>query len=117
MGETDETQFTPLEIGVEYKVYGMMFYPTRTDLLICPENSKPLWVPSNIFNMLDDTLPVGWGVVMTERVEGYTDLHEAFGINAICGYLELIRSYKHYIGIMERDADELIKFYTYKLSC
>lgn len=117
MGETDETLFTPLETGVEYKVYGVMFYSTRTDLLLCPEGSKPLWAPSNLFYVLDDTLPADWGCVITEKTEGYADLREAFGVNAICGYLELIRSYKHYIGILERDPDELKKFYTYKLSC
>lgn len=116
MGETDETLFTPFETGVEYKVYGVMFYPTRTDLLLCPEGDNPLWAPSNIFDVLDDTLPDDWGCVIAEKTEGYSDLHEAFGINAICGYLELIRSYQHYIGILERDADELQKFYTYKLS-
>ncbi len=116
MGETEKTQFTLLEIGVEYKVYGVMFYPTRTDLLLCPEGSAPLWAPSNLFEILDDQFPNDWGCVITEKKEGYIDLYEAFGINAICGYLELVRSYQHYLGILEREPNELQKFHMQKLN-
>lgn len=116
MGETDKTEFTFLEKGRKYKVYGVMFYSTRTDFLVSPESSGPLWVPSNIFDIEDDTLPSDWGFIITEKKEGYADLHEAFGINALCGYLDLIRSYHHYIGILERDSDELKKFYIYKMN-
>ncbi|WP_152605913.1 hypothetical protein [Dickeya undicola] len=117
MGENDETEFSPLEKGVEYTVYGMMYYPLRTDLLVCPDGDAPLWVPSNLFDVLDDRLPSDWGCVITEKKGGYADLRDAFGINAICGYLELIRSYEHYIGILERDPSELQKFYSYKDRC
>ena len=117
MGETDETQFNPLEIGVKYKVYGVMFYPTRTDLLLCPEGSNPMWVPSNLFEVLDNELPSNWGCVIAEKTDGYFDLYESFGVNAICGYLQLVRSYQHYIGILEREPEELQKFYENKLSC
>lgn len=117
MGENDETEFSPLEKGVEYTVYGMMYYPLRTDFLVCPEGDAPLWVPSNLFDVLDDSLPSDWGCVITEKKDGYADLRDTFGINAICGYLELIRSYKHYIGILEREPGELQKFYSYKDSC
>ncbi|MGY2796770.1 hypothetical protein ACVWV0_000946 [Ewingella americana] len=117
MGETDKTQFNPLEIGVKYKVYGVMFYPTRTDLLLCPEGSNPMWVPSNLFEVLDNEFPSNWGCVIAEKTDGYFDLYESFGVNAICGYLQLVRSYQHYIGILEREPDELQKFYEYKLSC
>ncbi|AVX38423.1 hypothetical protein CS535_19645 [Yersinia massiliensis] len=116
MGETEETKFTPLEIGVEYKVYGVMFYSNRTDFLLCPEENMPLWVPSNLFEVLDDRFPNDWGCVITEKKEGYVDLYEAFGISAICGYLELVRSYQHYLGILEREPSELQKFYMYKTS-
>ncbi len=114
MGETDETEFAFLEIGKEYKVYGVMFYSTRTDFLVSPDHSGPMWVPSNIFDIKDDTLPNNWGCIITDKKEGYADLYECFGINALCGYLDLIRSYKHYIGILDREPEELQKFYTYK---
>lgn len=114
MGETDETTFSPLSIGEQYKVYGVMFYASRTDVLLSPEGIDPLWVPSNLFTVIDDALPADWGCVFTEKKEGYIDLYETFGINAICGYLELIRSYKHYIGILEGEAVELQKFHVYK---
>lgn len=117
MGETDETLFEPLKTGMEYKVYGIMFYTTRIDFLLCPEGENPLWVPSNIFNVLDDKLPPDWGFIITEKTIDYSDLYDAFGIISILGYFELIRSYQHYIGILERDAGELQKFHSYRLSC
>ncbi|HII4322191.1 TPA: hypothetical protein ACY4PR_003053 [Enterobacter cloacae] len=112
MGETDETDFSPLQIGQQYKVYGVMFYTSRIDFLVCPASGGPMWVPSNLFDVVDDEIPQGWGCVLTERSEGYADLSEAFGIHSICGYLELIRSYSHYVGILERDPEELKIFYS-----
>ncbi len=93
-----------------------MFYPTRTDMLLCPDGSNPLWVPSNIFEVLDNALPNNWGCVLTEKKDGYSNLYEDFGITAIFSYLQLVRSYQHYIGILESEPDELQKFYEYKLS-
>ncbi|EDU7996580.1 TPA: hypothetical protein ACF67X_004593 [Salmonella enterica] len=112
MGETDETDFSPLQTDQQYKVYGLMFYESRIDFLVCPSSGGPMWVPSNLFDVLDDEIPQGWGCVLTERTEGYTDLSEAFGIHSICGYLDLIRSYSHYVGILERDPEELKVFYS-----
>ncbi|MBV6817101.1 hypothetical protein KWG64_03995 [Rahnella sp. PD12R] len=115
MGENEETLFTPLKSGVEYNVYGLMFYSTRTDFLIYEEGSYPLWAPSNLFEILDDTLPGDWGCVITEKAEGYCELYDSFGINSICGYLELIRSYEHYVGIIEGADNELQKLHAYRL--
>lgn len=110
MGETDDTDFSPVVAEARYKVYGLMFYANRTDFLICPSINGPMWVPSNLFEILDDELPEKWGCVITENTKGYSDLFESFGIHAICGYFELVRSYDHYIGILEREPEALHLF-------
>jgi len=112
MGETDETDFSPLQPDQQYKVYGLMFYASRIDFLVCPSSGGPMWVPSGLFDVVDNEIPNGWGCVLTEKSAGYIDLYEAFGIHFICGYLELTRSYSHYIGILERDSEELKIFYS-----
>lgn len=110
MGETDKTVFSPLVAGTQYEVYGLMFYTNRTDFLVCPSNYLPMWVPSHLFKVLDDELPEKWACVMTENTKGYSDLFESFGIHAICGYFELVRSYDHYVGILEREPEALQLF-------
>lgn len=107
LGETDDTDFSPLVVGTQYKVYGLMFYANRTDFLVCPIQSAPMWVPSNLFSILDDALPEKWGCIFTENTKGYSDLFECFGIHAICGYFDLVRSYDHYIGLLEREPEAL----------
>lgn len=114
MGESDDTDFSPLSLGEEYEVYGLMFYKARVDLLVCPSSNGPMWVPSCLFDIINDEIPRNWGCVITEKSRDYSVLYEAFGIQSICGYLELVRSYKHYIGIIERDSDELKIFYSRK---
>jgi len=111
MGETDGTDFSPLLVGHQYGVYGLMFYSARVDFLICPSSSGPVWVPSNLFDVIDEKIPDKWGCVITEKSKEYSDLQESFGIQSICGYLELVRSFKHYVGILERDPDDLKIFY------
>jgi hypothetical protein len=110
MGELDETDFSPLLAGNHYKVYGLMFYTVRVDFLVCPPDGGPMWVPSDLFDVIDDEIPQGWGCVLTKSKEKYADLFESFGIHSICGYLDLVRSFDHYIGILERDPNELRLF-------
>lgn len=111
MGETDDTDFSPMAVGREYKVYGLMFYANRTDVLICPAQNCPMWVPMSLFDIVDDKLSEKWSFIATENTEGYSDLFESFGIHAICGYFDLVQSYDHYIGILEREPEALQQFY------
>jgi len=112
MGETAETDFSPLKKGIIYPVYGMMFYATRIDFLVCPKSAEPMWVPANIFDLIDDHIPSKWACRITEKAEGYKELFKLFGIISICGYEKLTHSYSHYLGILERNPDELCYFHS-----
>lgn len=111
MGENDQTSFTPLKEGNIYNVYGLMFYATRVDLLLCSNEFKPIWVPSDLFEILEHKLPQEWGCIITRYEDGYKNLNDMFGITSIIGYSMLIESYDHYVGLIERDFLELERFY------
>ena len=36
LGESNDTDYSFLEVGAEYTVYGLMFFNCRVDYLICP---------------------------------------------------------------------------------
>lgn len=112
-GETDSTEFSPLKIGGEYIVYGLMFLPSRVDFLVCPDSTGPYWMPSNLFEVVDTTLPA-WRVCLTGHSQAYQVLQAEFGITAIVGYDTLVSDYQHYIGILERDPDHLQRFFLEK---
>jgi hypothetical protein len=38
-------------------------------------------------------------------------LFDVFGITCVIGYASLAREYAHYVGLLERDASEMLRFY------
>lgn len=112
MGETDETDFSPLRTEHHYNVYGMIFYSSRVDFLVCPDPGGPMWAPSELFDVIDNTIPQGWGFITTQKYEGYSGLLMDFGIHSICGYKKLVESYSHYVGILERTSSDMEYFYS-----
>ncbi|WP_145574731.1 hypothetical protein [Yersinia alsatica] len=115
MGETDYTDFTFLKVDNEYLVYGLMFFPCRVDYLISPESNNPVWVPGDFFEILDNSLHSSWSICITHLDESYKLLHENFNIQVLIGYLELVTSISHYTGIIEREPDDLRKFFEEKI--
>lgn len=114
LGESEETEFSPLKIGSEYLVFSILSISGNLYFLVCGENEKPLWVPNALFVMIDSRIPDGWGLCITSAKEDYKILKEQLNIEAIFGYEELINEYFHYIGLLERDDRELLKFYREK---
>lgn len=113
LGETDETDFSPLVVGEDYIVYGLMFLRCRVDFLVCPDEAGPCWMPSQFFNVLDSALPP-WSLCLSERVSGYDNLLANFGIVALIGYRDLVEDYDHYVGMLERDPRHLQRFFEKK---
>lgn len=108
-GENDSTEFSPLVTGSRYVVYGIMI-SRRIDFLVCSTEQGPLWAPSELFDIEESTLP-SWKICLTLGAEGYSQLHDDFQISALLGYDELVEDYRHYLGILERDSEELVKFF------
>jgi hypothetical protein len=112
--ETDRTEFSPLRLGSEYLVYGLMFRARRVDFLVCPDSAGPCWMPSDLFKVLDPTIPP-WRTCLIRQTQGYRGLLEAFGITALIGYDALVSDYEHYEGILERDSVHLQAFFSEKM--
>ncbi len=112
-GETDKTEFAPLQIGDEYVVYGLMFRFNRVDFLVCADKTGPYWMPGNLFKILNSTLP-SWQICLPVQVPGYQELFATLGIVALVGYDDLVGDYQHYVGILERDPVHLQRFYVEK---
>lgn len=107
LGETDETDYSFLELGNEYIVYGLMFLSNRTDYLICPTNGNPIWIPANLCEIKDSNLPVNWSICVTRLNDDYKILYDDFKIQSLIGYSELVTSISHYIGLIERKVGDL----------
>ncbi|CNJ16087.1 hypothetical protein [Yersinia rohdei] len=114
LGETDNTDFTFLKVGHMYVVYGLMFFPCRVDYLISPEDNDPVWVPGDFFEIIDKKLHSDWSINITHLDENYKILYENFNIQVLIGYVDLVTSISHYIGILEREPSDLRKFYEEK---
>ncbi|NVZ70435.1 hypothetical protein [Pseudomonas costantinii] len=110
LGETDQTEYSPLVVGKSYAVYGLLFISDRVDYLVRTPDQPPFWVPGNLFDLADSGVPTGWEFCITHLRDGYKDLLAAFKINYIVGYPLLVNEYKHYVGLAERDPEEVRRF-------
>ncbi|HGJ5865746.1 hypothetical protein QE197_20635 (plasmid) [Arsenophonus nasoniae] len=114
--ETDETDYSYLKIGDKFRVYGIKFFPTRVDYLICNHygNRNPDWIPGNLFEVIDHTLPNNWSICITYLNQDFKPLYDSFKIHSIISYPKLVTSISHYEGIIEREYDDLLYFFLEK---
>ncbi|WP_241608953.1 hypothetical protein [Rosenbergiella epipactidis] len=112
--ETEETDYSFLEVGAEYYVYGLIFRPLRVDYFVRIGNGNPDWMPGNLFKMKGQGVPIGWSICVTYLNDDYKYLYEKFNILSIISYPELVNSISHFEGVLERDPDEMIKFFLEK---
>lgn len=73
-----------------------------------------MWMPSELFELIDAELPPQWSLCLTQTSSAYRFMFEQSNVFAIIGYRELTQNYDHYAGILERDPAELEKFFAVK---
>jgi hypothetical protein len=110
LGEVDQTDYSPLSIGESYVVYALLFIFDRVDFLVRAPEQPPFWAPSSLFRLADARIPAGWEFCITQLRPGYKSLFDAFKISYVMGYPLLVNEYKHYVGIVERDPVEILRF-------
>ncbi|SET32093.1 hypothetical protein, partial [Thorsellia anophelis] len=66
------------------------------------------------FKIKDSRIPSNWATCVTYLSEEFKPLYDYFQVLAIISYSELITSISHYGGILERESDDLIKFFIEK---
>lgn len=110
LGEVDQTNYSPLSVGEIYVVYALLFIFDRVDFLVRAPEQPPFWAPSSLFRLVDARVPAGWELCITQSCADYRPLFDAFKISYVMGYPLLVNEYEHYVGIIERDPVEVLRF-------
>ncbi|KJH79018.1 hypothetical protein UB23_00475 [Pseudomonas sp. ES3-33] len=97
-------------MGKNFLVYALSFIFDRVDYLLRAPDQPPFWAPSNLFDLIDSQIPSGWEFCITQSSADYRVLFDVFGIHSILGYSLLVNEYQHYVGIVEREPREVLKF-------
>lgn len=93
--------------GATYTVYAQSLVAGCLKYLIDPGTSlhtrRPNWYPSVWFTVVQDSVPSSWVFAFSPDAED----NEPF---AIWGYPELAHGRNHFVGLIERESDELLTF-------
>jgi len=100
LGYTDETTFD-FKANTPYTVFGIcIWHGALHYLTIEHEGGLPSWYPAEIFRIYDPSLPFDWYF----KYYGY---NSNTGLVGVWGYKELVESYEHYIGLLERESEHI----------
>ncbi|GAA2714320.1 hypothetical protein GCM10010315_21350 [Streptomyces luteosporeus] len=105
---TPETRFT-LSIGRLYDVFAMALINGSLTVLVADDYEKPAWLPLQLFEVEDSSLPADWEFVSHDigvDSSGPGDLV----CEARWGYSEVAHSDAHFYGLEERDPESLRVF-------
>lgn len=111
LGESDETKYDNIKLGAIYDVLALMLAGARLDCLIKDNYGMPAWVPFKLFEVINGDIPSDWIFSDAEKQGGYEALYNSFGIKYMIGYKRLVESYSHYLGLMERNGDDIQIFF------
>jgi hypothetical protein len=82
--------------GYEYSVYAMsLSIYSLSFLVVSGENPKPYWIPVDLFEVTDHSVPAGWE---------FTVVNHHPLIRALWGYSSLINDPDHHDDLINREA-------------
>jgi hypothetical protein len=117
LGEVDQTNYSPLSVGGSYVVYALLYIIDRVDFLVRAPEQPPFWAPSSLFHLVDARVSADWELCVTQSRADYKNLFDVFKISHVMGYPRLVNDYNHYVGIVERDPVEVLRFMERELDC
>ncbi|AZF53400.1 hypothetical protein C4J85_2916 [Pseudomonas sp. R4-34-07] len=89
----------------------MLFYSFLTEWIFwCGLLSNHLFGFLAVYFVWLMLVPAGWEFCITQSHPDYKSLFDVFKISCVMGYPLLVNEYKHYIGIIERDPVEVLRF-------
>ena len=98
-----------LNIGMTYKVYGQCLAGNCLLYLIDAIDreglSHPTWYPAGLFAAVDGAMPSSWEFSYSREKEA-----SPWGVVAVWGYPELVRSQEHFSRLQERKEDAMMVF-------
>ncbi|GAA0374131.1 hypothetical protein GCM10010319_60790 [Streptomyces blastmyceticus] len=105
---TPETRYD-LSIDSSYKVFAMALLNGFLTVLVADDYDKPAWLPLQLFEVEDSSLPGHW-----EFAAGEAGMPSPESGELICGgrwgYSEVVHSDTHYYDLEERDSEALRVF-------
>ena len=117
LGEVDQTNYSPLSVGGSYVVYALLYIIDRVAFLVRAPEQPPFWAPSSLFHLVDARVSADWELCVTQSRADYKTLFDVFKISHVMGYPRLVNDYNHYVGIVERDPVEVLRFMERELDC
>lgn len=114
-GESADVRHEPLNVGINYLVFAILFYRDRVDYLVDAGGSGPDWRPSCLFSIKDGHMPSDLQVVDLTKDRQFDSLCQHFGARFMIGYEAITRDYQHFAGLIESDCEALEIFYREKI--
>jgi hypothetical protein len=103
LGSTPSTRFD-VKYGAVYEIYGIcLFSRVLHYLVINEETNRPDWTPACLFEVMNARFSQAWHY-------SYWGPNNEFGVEAVWGYSEMVTSPKHYVDLIEREAEALELF-------
>jgi hypothetical protein len=94
-GLTTSSRFNVIP-GYEYSVYAMSLSTYGLSFLVVSgENRRPYWIPADLFEATDHSVPCAWE---------FTVVHDHPLIRALWGYSSLINDADHHDDLINRKA-------------
>lgn len=103
-----ETEFTELEIGRKYFVYGMTIWGDAVHYLILDNRNEPHLYPAEIFSIYEHKIPSQWYFSHFQPTFKFDTL-------ATWGYKEFALDVNHYNALIECKKEALEIFFQRKL--
>ncbi|NCU30105.1 hypothetical protein EOM60_05925 [Candidatus Saccharibacteria bacterium] len=93
----------PLFVGAEYVVYGIMVHDNTMYYLISFEESNvPDWIPSDLFEITDPTIPYFWII--------QTTFSKNDNIMFILSHHEIATNFSHMLGLLQGISSDFNRF-------
>ena len=87
-----------LELNNQYLVMGIIVHDHGVSYLL-DKNSTPSFFPSQLFDIVDNTFPPDWGIMLMK------DSEYIYSITCICGYKELVEDENYYYDLLLAEGD------------
>ncbi|MEZ4909942.1 MAG: hypothetical protein R2774_03670 [Saprospiraceae bacterium] len=98
-----------LELSKEYLVMGVLTFKKSNDLyFLVDENGRPSWFPHQIFEAVNNELPVNWFVKINIG-DDYVDYQNLIGFDELCNKEDFFNQ------LLERDEEAMRIYFRRKI--
>lgn len=100
----DNTSEYPLNIDAYYDVYGVLMFDSIVYFLVQDSDGMPGFFPSELFSVLDSSIPPDWSISV---------YHTCNGSILLLGYHDFVSSYAMLLDLIDECANAIEAFLAY----